>query len=164
MNLRPLRESLVAHANGEARALVQAAERDADQRREAARAEAAALLRAAGADRQAAADAARSRRLLNARREAAGTVLAAQREAYEQLQSAARAAATGLRDGPEYPRLRRSLAAAARRQLGPDAELTEPETGGIVARKGGRLVDYSLRALADRGVSGLGSDLGGLWR
>jgi vacuolar-type H+-ATPase subunit E/Vma4 len=164
MNLEPLRRSLAARANAEARAIVEAGEREAGQHRETARAEAAAVLHAAAADRQAAAEAARSRHLRNARREAAGIVLAAQRDAYEQLRSAARAAATRLRDRPEYPRLRKELTAAARRQLGPDAEVTEPESGGIVARKGGRLVDYSLRAMADRGLNGLGPDLRDLWR
>lgn len=161
MNLEPLRASLLALARAEARSALEAAHREAGERRAAAGVEAAELIRRATAERDAAAGAARAGRLLQARRDARAIVLRARREACDELRAAARSAAAGLRadDG-----LRGHLAAIAREQLGNEAELVEPPEGGVIARAGERLVDYSLPAMVDRCLTGLGAELEELWR
>jgi vacuolar-type H+-ATPase subunit E/Vma4 len=164
VSLEPLRASLLAQARAEAAALLDAAGREAGQRRAAARTDAESLLRRAAAEREAAAAAARARSRLRARRDARAIVLRARREAYEELRAAAQTAAAGLCAQPGYPRLRERLAAAAREQLGPDAEVTEPAGGGVLARAGERLVDCSLPTLVERCLAGLGPDLEELWR
>jgi vacuolar-type H+-ATPase subunit E/Vma4 len=164
MNLEPLRATLLAQARDGAEARVEAARRESDECRASARAEADALLRRALAEREDAEAAARSRRRLRARREARATVLHARRAACEELRAAALAAAADLRAGSGYPRLRERLAEAARERLGLDAEVSEPEGSGVLARAGDRLVDCSLPVLVRRGLADLGSDLEELWR
>lgn len=164
MNLEPVRASLLEQARAEAAARVDAARREADERRSSARAEADGLLRRVLGEREEATAAARSRSLLRARREARAIVLHARRDAYEELRAAALAAAADLRARPDYPRLRDRLAAAARERLGPDAEVTEPEGGGVLARAGERLVDCSLPVLVQRRLADLGPDLEDLWK
>jgi vacuolar-type H+-ATPase subunit E/Vma4 len=92
-------------------------------------------------------------------------VLAARREGYEALRRGAREAALELRDTPDYGALLERLAAAARRDLGEDAqlELDPPAAGGVRASRGSRRVDYTLVALADRCVEGLGPKVRRLW-
>lgn len=164
MNLQPLRTSLLDRARAEAQSVLDAARREAGDRRAAARAEAGAVLRRAVADCDAAAGAARARRRLRARRQARAIVLRARRDAYEELRTGAQAAVADLRVQPGYAQLRERLAAAARDQLGADAELTEPAGGGVVARAGERLVDYSLPAMVERCLANLGPELEELWR
>lgn len=164
MNLEPVRMALLTQARAEADAQVSAARREADERRSSARAEADALLRRARDEREEAAAAARSRSLLRARREARAIVLRARQDAYDELRAAALAAAADLRVRPDYPRLRDRLAAAARERLGPEAEVTEPAGGGVLARAGDRLVDCSLPVLVQRRLAELGPDLEELWR
>jgi vacuolar-type H+-ATPase subunit E/Vma4 len=161
MTLEPLRASLLAQAHAEARSLVDAAGREADRCRAGARAEAAELVRQATADRDVAARGARDARLRRARQEARAIVLRARRDARDELRAAARSAAAGLRGEPG---LGDRLAALAREQLGPEAELMEPAEGGMVARSGERLVDYSLPAMVDRCLAELGPELEELWR
>lgn len=161
MNLEPLRASLLARARAEARTLLDAAHREADGRRAAARAEAAERVRQGLADHDAAAAAARAARLLEARRDARAIVLRARGEAYGELRAAALSAAAALAGQPGF---RERLAAVAREQLGPDAELVEPAEGGLIARSGERLVDYSLPAMVDRCLGELGRDLEELWQ
>jgi vacuolar-type H+-ATPase subunit E/Vma4 len=164
VNLGPVRAALLAQARAEAAAQVDAARREADERRASARAEADALLLQARSDREETAAAARSRSLRRARRDARAIVLRARREAWEELRAAALAAAADLRARPDYPGLRDRLAAAARERLGPDAEVTEPDGGGVLARAGERLVDCSLPVLVQRRLADLGPDLEELWR
>lgn len=164
MNLQPLRASLLARAHAEADAVFGAARREAEERRAAARAEAEGLLRRAAADREAAAGAARARRLLRARRQAHTIVLQARRDAFDEMRDAAHAATEDLRAQPGYARFREHLTAAAREQVGTEAELTDPPGGGVVARAGERLVDYSLPAMTERCLARLGPELEELWR
>lgn len=164
MNLAPVRDSLLAQARAEAAAAMDAARREAGERRAAAQAEAEALLREARSEREEAAAAARARSRLRARREARAIVLRARRGAYDELRTAALAAAADLRARADYPLLRERLAAAARALLGPAAEVTEPEDGGVLARAGDRLVDCSLPVLVERCLADLGPDLEELWR
>jgi hypothetical protein len=164
MNLQPLRASLLARAHAEADSVVGAAKREAEERRAAARAEGEGVIERATADREAAAGAAHARRLLRARREAHAIILQARRDVYDEVRTAAQAATADLRVQPGYAPLRERLATAAREQLGADAELTEPAGGGVVARAGERLVDYSLTAMTDRCLAELSLELEELWR
>src|ERR1035437_5695471 len=70
-----------------------------------------------------------------------------------------------LRGGRGYPELLQRLAAAARRDLGEDAEveIDPPGLGGVRARAGSRRVDYTLASLADRRVEDLGPLLARRW-
>lgn len=163
MSLEPVRAALLARARAEAGSRLEAARREADERLAAAHAEAAELLRLTAAEREEAAGAARVRRTVAARRQAHGVVLRARREACDELRAAARAAVAELRAGPGYPALLARLTEAARRQLGPGAEVEEPAAGGVVARAGERLVDYSLPAMVDRALAGPGAGLEELW-
>lgn len=92
-------------------------------------------------------------------------VLHARREAYDELQRRAREAVLELRAAPDHAELLDQLAAAARRDLGDDAELEldPPGAGGVRASTASRRVDYSLAALADRCLEDLGPALARLW-
>jgi hypothetical protein len=79
-------------------------------------------------------------------------VLRAEREHYDEVHAAARAALWRLREDPEYPRLRRRLAETVRRRLGEDADLREPEGGGVIGTTPGRRVDCSLAWFLERAV------------
>jgi vacuolar-type H+-ATPase subunit E/Vma4 len=70
-----------------------------------------------------------------------------------------------LHEQPDYPALLERLSAAARSQLGDDAELVvdPPGRGGVIARRGEASVDYTLAAMADRVIDDLGADLERLW-
>ena len=46
---------------------------------------------------------------------------------------------------------------------GPDAEISEPPEGGVVAVAAGRRWDFSLPALAGRAVDALGPEVERLW-
>jgi vacuolar-type H+-ATPase subunit E/Vma4 len=113
------------------------------------------------------ADAQRELELARARgrRRARAIVLAARQEAYQGLRERGHAAAQALRTGPRYTALLDRLEQLARGQLGPDArvERDPPDLGGVIAEADGRRVDYSLAALVDRSVQGLGGEVEELW-
>lgn len=96
---------------------------------------------------------------------ARGDVLRAQREAYDELRRRCRAQVLALREEAGYAALLERLAASARAQLGPGAELEidPPDAGGVRARAGSRRLDLTLVALADDCVRELGPALRGLW-
>jgi flagellar biosynthesis/type III secretory pathway protein FliH len=165
MTLDAAGEALLDDARAVARRALKAADDEARARIAQAQAEADALLARARAQGEAEGrleaglEEARERTL--ARME----VLAARREAYEELRRRARAAALALRSEAGYDELLEQLAAAARRDLGEDAELEidPPQDGGVRASADGRRVDYTLVALADRCVDDLGAGLKRLW-
>ena len=101
-----------------------------------------------------------------ARRRGRSITLAARLELYEELRVQALAAAARLRTDPSYAELLQRLERAARADLGKDAvvELAAGGAGGIVARVGSRIVDYSLPALVDRCIAALGERAAELWR
>jgi len=70
-----------------------------------------------------------------------------------------------LRGEPDYARLLERLSAACRRELGDGVELdVDPdELGGVRGTAGTRAVDYTLVAIAERCVDGLGPRLAALW-
>jgi hypothetical protein len=159
------RDALLADAQASAQRIIAEADAEALERIEAARRAATDIVARARAQGEA------EGRVLAAReaaREAALArmeVLAARGAAYEEFRRRACAAALALRDEAGYADLLAGLAAAARRDLGDDADLEvdPPDAGGVRARLGTRLVDYTLPALAARCVEALGPRLRRLW-
>jgi vacuolar-type H+-ATPase subunit E/Vma4 len=161
--LRPLRHELLRRAAADADRRTAAARADATRTVAQAQAEAADLLAAArmrgGA--QARADLAADRAAAGRSRRA--DILDLQYQAYEQLRAAGRAAVRGLRADPGYAEIRQSLSRLATTLLGPDATLVEDPDGGIVATAGGRRLDLTLAAIADRALEAVAPDMDGLW-
>jgi hypothetical protein len=93
------------------------------------------------------------------RRAARTAELHADREVYQGLRTEVRMAAERIAAGDKYPALRATLVAAARRQLGSDAETVDIAEGGIVATAGNRRVDLSLALLADRAADAVAGRL-----
>jgi vacuolar-type H+-ATPase subunit E/Vma4 len=161
--LGPVRDELLRAARADARALLARADRDAENLLARARAEAAALLEEAR--RRGEADGVSAARdvLAHARREARGRELAARREAYEELGRRVLDHVRELRDSPDHPAVLTALRTRAHRLLGPGAEITVQPDGGLVARRDGRLLDYSLDTLAARAWAAAGADAEELW-
>ena len=165
MTLGSARDALVGDARAVADRERALAEADARERLAAARREAEALvarareLGEADGREQGAVDEGVARTLAHL------DVLAARREGYDELRRRAREAVLELRDAPDHGELLDRLAAAARRDLGEDAELEldPPGLGGVQASSGSRRVDYTLAALADRCLEDLGPALARLW-
>ena len=161
--LAPVRAALADGARAEAARLVADAERDAAAIVGRARAEAAGILddaRAAGrADGALAAAAERSR----ARAASRAIVLRARREAYEELRRRVGGEVRALFDGPAAPANERALTARARGLLGSGALVGRASGGGLVARGPDAEVDLSARALTDRAVAALGTEVAELW-
>ncbi|MGZ4400298.1 MAG: hypothetical protein ACXVYM_05450 [Gaiellaceae bacterium] len=166
MNVERLRGSFLAQATEDAELTIAAAE---DTRRAglaAARqsvSEAVASARAAG-ETEAGLEAAQAR--AGARRRARSIILAARLELYQELRRQALKAAAEVPAKPAYTALLERLEGAARSELGADAvvERDPGGAGGVVARSGSRVVDYSLPALVDRCVAALGERIEELWR
>lgn len=163
MALTPVREHLLGQARDEADRMVAAARAEADRIVAAAHSDVehavgqAVAQGAADAASLAAAERSRGRALAQA------IVLGAQREAYDELCRRIRVEADGLRDEPGYPLLLARLAALAARTAGPDATISYPQAGGVLARSGQAVVDCSLPRLAGRAVLVLGDQVRDLW-
>lgn len=97
------------------------------------------------------------------RAQARAIVLGAQREAYDELCRRVRADADGLRGGPGYGPLLEKLTALAAGAAGPGATVTVAPEGGVLARSGQVMVDYSLPRLATAAVESLGDRVRELW-
>jgi vacuolar-type H+-ATPase subunit E/Vma4 len=110
---------------------------------------------AGGADAHAAIEIERAR----VRRRGRAAVLRARLEAYQTLRAQTRVAISALRDTPDYPALRAAMVAAVARRLGPDAEITEADGGGVSGRLGDRRVDLSFTAMADRAADAVAAGL-----
>jgi hypothetical protein len=159
------RDALLADARASAEQSVAEADAEARERIETARRAAADVAARARAQGEA------EGRLLAAREAARlaalarADVLTARAGAYEELGRRAHTAVLELRHEDGYAELLARLAAAARRDLGDDADLEvdPPDAGGVRARAGTRLVDYTLPALAGRCVEALGPRLRRLW-
>jgi len=99
------------------------------------------------------------------RRRSRQIVLGARRRAYEVLREEALAAAARLRLDSGYPALLDRLERLSRAQLGDGARIErDPADGGVAAEVDGCRVDYSLPALAERCLRGLGAEVEDLWR
>lgn len=165
MTLDAARDALLDDARRRAAALLAEADVEAGERIERARRQGDELRARARALGDAEGRVAAARVAALERTSARIEVLGAQRAASDELRRCARAAALGLRDAPDYAELLDRLTAAARRDLGDDAEIERdpPDAGGVRGRAGTRQVDYTLVALADRCVDALGSRLSLLW-
>jgi len=166
VNLDRLRASFLEQVRAEAERAAAAAEKEHSARLSDAQREARRLVaeaRAAGTT-DAAGETARIEAA--ARRHARGLVFNARRELYEDLQATALQEARSLRGEERYAALLDRLIAAAGAQLGTGAELeVDPaENGGVIARKGPRLVDYTLPALTGRCIAALGPRAEELWQ
>ena len=161
--LEPVRAVLLAAARADAAAVLAAADENAAATVAAAQAQVTDLV--AAARREGAADAAAMLAADRARgrREARRIELSARQEVWDQLRARARAAVMALRDDPEYGRLRDQLVTRARQLAGPDAVVSDPLEGGVVAVAAGRRWDLSLPALAERALDALGPEVDRLW-
>jgi vacuolar-type H+-ATPase subunit E/Vma4 len=161
--LAPVRGCLLSQARAEADRVVAAARAEAD-----------ALLRQARGDAERAVGEARERGQAEAapraaaersrgRARARAIVLVAQRDAYDELYRRIRAEVDGLRAEPGYRRLLARLSVLAARAAGPDATISYPPAGGVLARSGQAMVDCSLPRLASEAVLTLGDQVRDLW-
>lgn len=166
MTLATAREALLDDAHRLAQQTIAEADAEAAKRVAEARAQADAVLARARAAGEAEGRAQAAREQAGQRFTAHMQVLAARRASYDTLLARARDAALALREDPGYPGLLDRLGAAARDDLGADAELTvdPPGLGGVRARAGSREVDYTLVALAERCAHDLGERVAELWR
>ena len=165
MNVAALRASFLAATAAEAERALAEARRRHEVRLAEARGQADELVEQARHAGEADGELEAAQMRVRARRRARALELAARREVYDEFRGAALEAALALRGTPAYARLLGRLAAAARRQLGAEAilELDPTGPGGVAARAGARRVDYTLPALVDRCIAGLGDELTGLW-
>jgi hypothetical protein len=165
MTLDAASEALLADASAVAERALAEADDEAERQLAQARAEGDSLLARARKQGEAEGRLESGREEARERTLARMEVLAARREAYEELRRRARAAVLALRSEPAYEELLERLTKAARRDLGEQAELEvdPPQAGGVRASAEGRRVDYTLVALADRCVEGLGAGLKRLW-
>ncbi len=165
MSLEAYRSGRLAEARGAAERLVaEATSAAAAEVAEASRTVAAALVEAR-ANGTGQADREMSVRRVIEQRRSHRIILAARRRAYEGLRAEASVAVRDLQLEPGYPALLERLAQLAREQLGDGAHVEQdPAGGGIAAEVDGRRVDYSLNALVDRCLRGLGAEVENLWR
>jgi vacuolar-type H+-ATPase subunit E/Vma4 len=166
MTLEPLREALRAEADAEVKRRLGAVEDECTRLVADAEAEAHALVRQGRLDGEAAAGREGTRRRAAATRKAREIRLRARQRQMEELERLARAAVLDARSDDRYPALLERLAAVVREQLGPDAEIEiDPAgLGGVIGRRGRATVDYTLPALAERAIAGLGEEVERLWR
>jgi vacuolar-type H+-ATPase subunit E/Vma4 len=161
--LAPVRAHIASGARSEADRILAAAHAEADELLRAADAEAeraVALAREQGRA-QAVPPAAAERRRGRAR--ARAIVLSAQREAYDDLYRQVLAGADALRAEPGYGPLVDRLTVMATRAAGPEATVTTPAAGGVVARSGQTVVDCSLPRLAGLAMQALDDEVRKLW-
>ncbi|WP_040796387.1 hypothetical protein [Nocardia higoensis] len=161
--LRPLRETILRRARADADRTLAGAQADAvrvlggaEHAAAAIREEARARGEAEGAQ-IAAAERARARRLVRA------AELSARAQVYARLRERVTATLRELCDEPEYPLLRKKLAAEAYRMLGSDAVVEDAPAGGVLAEGEAARADLSLDGFAARAVAALGPELEGLW-
>lgn len=166
VSFAPLRQALLESARAELDEQQGRDEAAASERLEKAREQAEILVaeRRLEGERAASREAARIR--ADAVRSAREARLRAQRGLVDELRSRALQAVLDLRCDPRYGALLDRLAEMARSQLGSDVEIERdpPGVGGVLARSGARSVDYSLVAIVDRAIDGLGTELETLWR
>jgi len=140
--VRAAAEALLVQARRESQDLIEGARREAASRAEA--------------------ETARERAAL--RRESARTVLDAKRTIVDDVAKQVHRAVLALRDADDYERLLDGLEARARSRLGPQAIIVRdpPDGGGVMARRDGCRLDYTLPALARLASADLDSATGKL--
>lgn len=164
-SLEPVRQALLADAEGQAASVRNRAEQEAAAIRAEADAAVAEAVRRAEDHARATLRIRADQSLEQARAEAHAAVLRARGEARRRLAGATREAAIALRGDPRYPELLDRLERLAIDQLGPSAVVQrDPEpSGGVIAEASGRRVDYTLDALAQRALGALGGEIAELW-
>lgn len=165
MNLDPLRRALHAEAEAEAARRRSEVTAECDRILAEAEADAHALSHEARLEGERAAAREAARRRAAATRRAREARLAARRSLVDELRRRAHEAVLELREQQDYPVLLQRLSDAARSQLGDDAELEvdPPGRGGVIGRRGDASVDYTLPAMADRTIDGMGVAVERLW-
>ncbi len=148
--LQPMRRHLLESARADAEREIAEAEQEAQRVIAEAHNQAAELAETARAAGRAAAETVSAQRLAALQRELRGAVLAAQRDIYQRWCRRGTEAVLRLRDDPAYPQWAAALRAAAQATLGPDAQLREDPTGGVMAEAGQRRIDLSLAGIAAR--------------
>ena len=159
LKLDAFRKAIVDEARREARERLDQAEREARRKVAEARQKLEALLEEARREGRETAERETRRRRSEVRREARAQVLRARREALERLRKAA------LERFRNNRTIMGRLEKMAREQLGEEASIEpDPESGGLVARRDGRMVDYRLPTVIDRALEDLGVELEELWQ
>lgn len=161
--LAPVRAQLLRRAEHDAESTLAAARADAADRVASARTQAEAILEEARAEGRAQADAEATARRSSARRRERALELAVENEVYEAARDGIEQRVGALVHEPGYPAVRAALEARARELLGPDADLVEDPSGGVLAKVPGLRVDLTLRAIAARTVNALGEEVTRLW-
>jgi vacuolar-type H+-ATPase subunit E/Vma4 len=161
--LESVRIHHLAAARGRANAILQDAHAQAQRILTRSQAEAAALIARAEQEGDEAADLDTGREWASARRRARGIILATQREVYVELVAAV---AAGVRSDPRYKALLQRLADAARRALGPGAEVMIDPAGdrGVTASRKDRHVEWPLEKIVEQSLARLGPGIQELWR
>ena len=162
--LQPLRAALLAAAERDARAETTHADQEYERRVDAARREANRLREAARAEGERDAEQLRVEQRARARRRARATVLAEQRRALDELRHEVERRLTRLwNDQAAGNALRDRLAETARADLGETVDISDLPEGGIVATADHARATYRLAYLADQVIDALGAELTGLW-
>jgi vacuolar-type H+-ATPase subunit E/Vma4 len=165
MNLEAYRRGRFEEARANAEWVAAEGESMAAARLDEASRAAVAIIAEARADGTAQADREMAVTRAHEQRRSHRIVLEARRRSYEGLGLQARAGARELRSDPAYPAILDRLEQLSREQLGDGALIErDPADGGVVAEAGGRRVDYSLPALAERCLRRLGAEIEELWR
>lgn len=166
MSLEPLHAALRAEVDAEVQTRLHEAEADSARLIGEAEQQAHALVKQGRLEGEAAAAKEATRRRAAATRKAREIRLRARQRQVEELERCSREAVLRARDDPRYPELIDRLVARVHEQLGTEVEVeVDPAgLGGVIGRRGRASVDYTLPALADRVVAGLGDELERLWR
>jgi vacuolar-type H+-ATPase subunit E/Vma4 len=166
VNVDRLRADFLAQATKDGELAVSAAEDTRRARLAAAHRRVSEIVGSARAAGEAEAELEAARARAGARRRARSVTLAARLELYRELRREALEAAGHLRAQPSYASFIERLERVARSELGANAVIERDAggAGGVVARAGSRVVDYSLPALVDRCLTVLGERVEELWR
>lgn len=165
LNLEAFRKALLDEAQREARERLEQAKRDAQRKLDDARQKRDGLVEDARREGRESAERETRRRRSEARREARAKILRARREALEQLRDRTLDRLREKQGDGDYRRFMSRLEEIAREQLGDGARIEpDPDTGGLIARCEGRVVDYRLPAVVDRALEDLGAELEALWQ
>ena len=158
-------EALEEDARGQSALILARADADTAATLEAARTEGERLVQAARAEGTATAQRLAAAQLADARREARHTVLEAQRALYEAVRQGALEQLANQEGTPAAADLMARLGDVARARLGDQAEVRQPDRGrpGIVAVRDGVVLDLSAPVLVELELQTLGDVLEGLW-
>jgi vacuolar-type H+-ATPase subunit E/Vma4 len=166
VSLRVVEAALLGRAQGQARAVLEGAQRDADDELQRTRAAIPRLLEQARDEGHAAAAYAGESTIAQARSDARALVLSAERRAYEALRRGAIEELARRAAGRDGVDLRERIAALVVLRLG-EPTTTAPATGTtglwVAAGGGGRQASVSVEALVDRQLAAMATEVAQLW-